>query len=496
MMKRSNIIKLAPIAALALGAGACDEGWTGLTELNENPNAPTTVAPALIFTEGTQEAASAFLGNSFNMDYGEHIAQHLAEIAYPEEDIYQYRNTEIDGQFRNAYGDFLMDFQEVIDLGRANEQPNAAAAGLIMKSWSFHNLTDIWGDLPYSMALKGDSTDRVIVPAYDPQQEIYAGLLADLASASALIDPASDPFGAQDLVYGGDMAGWQKFANSLRLRVAMRMADVDDATARAEFNAALSAAGGVFTSNADNADICYTSVTRNPWFTYYQGRPNDFRVSATLVDTLTSFSDPRLAVYVQPIESDSVDGEPVADTVYRGMPSGMLDGHGYKPAETSYPGEYFLSQTACHPLMTYGEVLFLRAEAAQRGWTTDDAAALYEQAITASMERWDIPEDEINAYLAQSRVQYTAGPWQQQIGLQKWIALYGQGLEAFAEARRLDYPVLAPGPGAVLDAIPARYPYPFSEETFNGTNLSEAKSRQGITTQESGQTARLWWDVK
>ncbi|HET7275836.1 MAG TPA: SusD/RagB family nutrient-binding outer membrane lipoprotein [Longimicrobiaceae bacterium] len=499
-MKISRLSRVASVLAFAAVVGACDEGWTDLTGLNENPNSPTDVPAPFLFTEGTQEAASDLLGNSFNLDYGEHLVQHISEISYPEEDIYVYRGNEVNGLWREAYAEYLMDFQRVIEKGRETDQPNITAAGLVMKSWVFQNLTDIWGAMPYSQAFQGDS---IVTPVYDSQQAIYTALFENLTTAAQTIDPATDPLGSQDLIYQGDMAKWQKFANSLRLRLAMRLSEVDPATAEAQFNAALAAPGGVFTSMDDNAKVCYGAVTFQPWYDYYQGRKNDYRVSATVIDTLKSLDDPRLGFFVQPIQSDSVEGEPVEGPVYRGMPSGLLDGHGYEPTETSYPGEYYLSQTGCLPIMTYAEVLFLRAEAAARGWTSGNAEQLYYDAITASMERanalavdpdFEITDAEIAAYLAQPEVAWT-GNFREQIGVQKWIALFGQGMEAFAEVRRLGYPVLTPGPGARIDELPSRFPYPYSEETFNEVNLKDALAAQGMAN-INVQTAPVWWDVE
>lgn len=494
MMKRSDLIKLAPLCALAVVAGACTEGWTDITDLNENPNAPTTARPELVLTEGMQEAFDELLGGGLNLDYGEHLVQHVSEIAYPEEDAYTYRNTEIDAQFREAYSEYLMDFERVIQLGTEAGQDNVVAVGLAMKSWTFQGLTDIWGALPYSEAFQGDPENALITPVYDTQQQIYDRLLADVTTAAGMLDASTDPFGPQDLVYQGDMALWQKFANSLHLRLAMRLSEVDPAKAQAEVNAALGASGGVFTSNADNARICYGEITRHPWFESFEGRPNDFRVAATVIDTLKAYNDPRLGVYAAPIESESVEGDSVPDPYYRGMPSGMPDGHGYSASETSKPGEeYFLSADACLPLMTFAEVTFLQAEAAARGWTGGDAAQLYADAIRASLEQWGIGGTEIDAYLAQPEVQWT-GNWREQIGLQKWLALFGQGVEAYAEVRRLNYPVLTPGPAATLEQLPARYPYPFSEETFNSQNLSAALEQQGMANR-TAQTVPVWWDA-
>jgi len=491
-MKNSILVRLAPMLALTMGAAACD----GLTDLNQDPNAPTEVPARFLLTDGQQDAADRLLGSSFNFGYGEVLVQHLAQIQYAEEDLYLYRSSDTDFLFREAYSGYLMDFHRAAELGAEEGEPNVQAAGLIMKSWAMQNLTDMWGDLPYSEAFQGIA-GGVITPKYDTQAQIYDKMLADVTTAAGLIKTGENPLGAQDLIYGGNGAKWQKFANSLRLRMAMRIADANPTKARAEFVAALAGPGGVFTDAADNAQICYTSTTRNPWFTYWQTRPGDYRVGRVLVDTMKSLSDPRLSAYAQPITAEKTYGGrtlAAGEKHFEGLPAGLA-ANDYGFTQVSQPGAALLAQTACLPVMTYEEVLFLRAEAAARGFTADNAKTMYDAAVTASMVRWGATTADAQAYLAQPRVTWNAASWRALIGLQKWLALYGQGLEAYAEVRRLDNPVLRPGPNAVLTtSIPARYPYPYSEETFNATNLQEAMTRQGITGAANEQTAKLWWD--
>jgi hypothetical protein len=491
-MKNFKLARFLPVLALAAGTAGCED----LTALNENPNAPLDVPARFVFTEGLQDAANRFLGASYNFGYGAVIAQHLAQIQYAEEDLYLYRDADLDALFREAYSGYLMDFHTVAQMGEEEKDPNVQAGGTIMRTWTMQNMTDLWGDLPYSDAFGGVASGNV-TPTYDTQEQIYDKMFADLAAASAMIDPSKDPFGAQDLVYQGDMASWRKFSNSLRLRMALRVSDVAPGKAATQAAAALAAPGGVISSADDNAQICYTSTTKNPWYDYWLARPGDYRMSATLVNTMKSLNDPRLDAYAQPIEADSTySGRPLApgEEYYEGLPNGLAE-NDYKFTEVSQPGEALLEQTACLPLMTLEEVLFLRAEAAARGLVAGNAGALYNQAITASMQRWGATSAEIAAYLAQPSVAWNPAQWRQLIGTQKWIALFGQGLEAYAEVRRLNYPVLTPGPDAELTSLPKRYPYPFSESTFNKTNLDAARARQSITTAEQAQTARLWWDT-
>jgi hypothetical protein len=351
------------------------------------------------------------------------------------------------------------------------------AVGLIMKSWTFGVMTDLWGDIPYSEALQGKAT-----PKYDPQEQIYDGILRDLKSASDMIQmTGGGNFATGDLIYGNDMAKWRKFSNSLRMRHAMRMSEVSPAKARAEFIAAHQAGG--FTSNADNAQLVYSASApnQNPIFVNFQTR-FDHVISATMVDTLKSFSDPRLAVYatVAP-EPDPAFGP------YRGMQNGLNDDHPVKLSSLSRLGTYFRQPDAPAVIMSYAEVLFLHAEAAQRGWITGNAGELYRQAIIASMTQFGLSAAAANTYLAQPRVAYNAGTGIQQIGLQKWIALFGNGPEAYSEWRRLDFPRLRPAVnGANNGRIPVRVYYPNLEQSYNRESLMAI----GIKTFDD----RVWWD--
>lgn len=463
--------------ALALAAvlGGCDEG---LTELNVNPNEPVDVGAEFLLSNAIEAAASRVHGSSLNMDLTGLWVQHYAESRYSEQDRYELTDASVETHWTNFYVGPLQDLQEVIEQGEAAERPNVVAIGTILQSWIMQVITDLWGDAGYSQALQGRSGDAVEV-AYDPQSEIYAGILADLEAASAMIQPGGVAIDDGDLLYGGDMAKWRKFANSLRLRAAMRLSEVDEATARAEFTDALAA--GVFTSNADNAVLWYVAngVDVHPIFAYQRNR-DDHAVSKTLVDTLRSLSDPRLPVYALP----NAAGQ------YRGVPNGDLNELSLD--SISRIGTYFSREDAPAVLMSYAEVLLLQAEAAERGWITASAADLYRQAITASLQDLGIAQAEIDAYLAQPRVQYQGGEaGLRQIALQKWIVLFGNGPEAYAEWRRTGYPQLTAGPDAINDGqIPVRLPYPAIESQLNAASVQAAITRQG----GAGMNDALWWD--
>lgn len=458
--------------ALAASAAACDNG---LTELNENPNQPTLVSAEYLFTNGTEAAVTRAMGAGLHMDLTALWVQHYGEMRYTEEDRYELRDPTVTTHWNGFYAGPLQDLNEVAVAGDSLNRPNVEGMGIVMRSWTFQVVTDLWGDVPYSEALRGRIPGSPTTAKYDPQQAIYMGLLGELATAQALFDPAGYRMGSADLIYGGDPAKWRKFANSLRLRMAIRLSQADANAGRTAFQAAMAA--GVFTSNADNAVLNYVDngIDVHPIFASQRSAPTH-GVSATIVDSLKSLSDPRLGIYANRNAGGNYRGE---------IPASQTD---VSLDSISRIGTFFSRANAPSYLMTYAEVLFLQAEAVQRGWITGDAAALYRAAITAHMQMLGVSAGDITNYLANARVAYNGLP---SIGLQKWIALYGNGPEAYAEWRRTGFPNLRPGPDALNEGrIPLRLPYPTIEESLNRAALQEAVSRQG----GSGLNNPVWWD--
>ena len=291
-------------------------------------------------------------------------------------------------------------------------------------------------------------------------------------------------------MYGGDMVEWRKFSNSLRLRLAMHLSNVDATTAAAQAQAAVTA--GVFTSNADNAQLMYlaSAPDQNPVYTnVHVDKRDDYGMSKTFVDSLLSWSDPRLPVFAQ-LNNDTI----VANQIYEGLPNGLNDGAGPALLYISRIGAYW-RETPAAPLalLTYSEVLFLEAEAAERGWITGNATQLYADAIRASMEQYGIPTTAIDAYLAQPRVVYATGAaGLTQIAYQKWVSLFLQGMEGWTEVRRTGVPALVPGPNAVLTKIPERLPYSDNEAVLNKANLDAAVAAQHFSS-STDLTTPLWF---
>jgi SusD/RagB-like outer membrane lipoprotein len=484
---------LSVFAALA-AITACGD----LTSINQNPNGPVDVPPPSILPSVIQGVVGGVNGvDALNIRGGGLWVQYYAEIQYRDEDKYIVRSGTSGGW--GFYNGALEDAQRMINKGQTSSAPNWSAVGRIMKSYIYSVMTDAMGDIPYSQALKGDT---VLHPTYDTQQAIYNALFTDLAQANTDIDlaPSAVGFADGDLMYGGNMARWKKFANSLRLRLAIHLSKADPTKGASEAAAAIAA--GVFTSNADNAQLMYlsTSPNRNPIYNDAQGR-DDYGMSKTFVDSLTSFADPRLPVFAQ-LNKDTI----VANRTYQGLPNGLNDGEGVPLFYISRFGAYWRS-TAAAPmhLLTYSEVLFLEAEAAERGWIPGGSAAAatyYTNAITASLQQYGIGATAIATYLGQARVGYDAGgttlaAHMNQIMYQKWVSLFMQGMEAWTEVRRTGIPSLIPGPRAVFGAgiagnIPQRLPYDDNEAVLNAANLNAAVTAQGFSAGNDIQ-AKLWF---
>lgn len=471
-MNRNHLRRGVLAASLALLSAGCDDG---LTDLNRNPNEPTDVGAEYLFTNATEAAVSRVTGSTLNLDLTGLWVQHYAETRYATEDRFELGDPTVQTHWSNFWAGPMQDFNEVIAKGQATERPNTEAMGLVMRTWNQQVITDLWGDVGYSAALGGRVPGSGNEVAYDPQQAVYAGMLSDLRRAVGLLNPNGLRMTSGDMIYRGDPAKWARFANSLRLRMAMRMSEADPATARTEFAAALAA--GVFTSNADNAVLMYVDNGTNvhPLHAYHRSAPTH-GISATLVDTLVRSADPRLPIYATPNRGGR----------YRGMANGVL---AEQPLDSlSLIGTFFRNAAAPSYLMTYAEVLFLQAEAAERGWIPGDAAALYRQAITAHMLQLGVTQGQVDTYLARPGTAYAG---LRSIGVQKWIALYGNSPEAYAEWRRTGHPNLVAGVDALNDRrIPVRLPYPASEQSLNRAELEAAKSRQGGATMNSP----VWWD--
>ncbi len=485
-MKLSIYTIIAMLAAVFMLV-SCDD----LTDLNIDPNEPTDVPAINLITEGEYQINRHLWSRAMNAEWGMLMAQHWAQNEYTEEQRYDLDGADTDVMWAEFYAGSASEAGSLINFSTARnmivEDPNLTdevranqlAIVDILMSYAYQNLTDVFGDVPYSQALSSEFPQ----PAYDSQQSIYNGILMTLSSAVGSIDEAAGvgtSFGGGELIYSGDMAKWKKFGTSLMLRAAMRIADADAGTAQTYVQQA--AGGDLITDNADNALWVFSpeASIANPLFddNVTQNR-DDFNISKELVDALNAAGDPRLNAYASPT--------PAGDIV--GLPYGLNDQDAFAlKATTSRPSDRVRQATEPAVMIDAAEVHFLLAEAVQRGMITGDAAQLYADGIAQSMNYWGISDQAaIDDYVSANA--YDGSNWKASLGLQKWFAFYMNGLQAWAEHRRLDEPQLLPAPAGLINSIPVKLPYPVDEQATNGANLN------AVTSNPDDLTARMWWDV-
>ena len=472
-------------------------GCTGdFEEINTNRNNPISTQPNLILPAVQRDMMNMLVGETWSI--GNTVMQHTAKNQFVNEDRYLWG--EINSIWNSVY-DNMRDVNNILIQAEQNNLPNYKGVALILKSWMFSLATDAYGDIPYTEALSGKG--GIFFPKYDTQESIYNGILSDLEEANVLLTGALPVSG--DLIYGGDVSSWRKLANSLRIRYLMRISDRRDVSADLSAIVNNPADFPVFTSNDDHAVYTYQAESPNqfPLFTYRIGSFNEFRASKTLTDKLKATDDPRLYIFVRP--TPATEATPTtADDQYVGIPNGMADVEALTynggPEFQSRIGPLFFEQAntplgiqvAKGVIMTYAELQFLLAEAAERSFISGNAATYYMNGINASFDFYGITPEP--SYFAQAEVAYTGSEEEllEKIGTQKWISLFFQGLEAWFDWKRTGYPSLTPAvDNQNDDKIPVRFIYPIIEQSLNADNRADAVARQGADDLNS----RVWWDV-
>lgn len=462
-------------AGLLFMATSCDD----FGDMNVSPNSPANPNTASILTSALRSVG----GVVTNITPALYVQQ-FGDVTYIEES--RYKTVQFD--YAGMYTGPLNNLNYIIKLNTdAATKSTAAANGSnanqiatarILKAYFYQTLTDRWGDIPYSQALKGAEG---FSPSFDSQQAIYSDLFKEWKEAQAQFDAGKTVVG--DILLSGNVAKWKKFANSLRAIAALRLSKIDPAKGKAEFAAAI--ADGVITSNADNVSFKYLNDANyeHPLYNnYITSNRKDFAVSSTFVDYLSKINDPRLTA----MADKNING------VYRGVPYGVFPPT-WKAQDVSLAATSMRQQNSAANVITYAQVLLAQAEAAQLGWTTGNAKSLYEAAIKASMEQWGVySASAYDNYLKGADVAFNNAKAIEQIGTQRWIALFYQGVEAWAEWRRTGFPKLTPAAKPLNGGteIPRRLAYPTHEVTLNKINYDAAVSKQG----KDDQYTRVWWD--
>ncbi|MEM8967759.1 MAG: SusD/RagB family nutrient-binding outer membrane lipoprotein [Bacteroidota bacterium] len=483
------LIKTWMFAGILIVAGACTDDFE---ELNSNPNKPTTVDPQYLLPQAIQTSIDNYWGNKtrnerLNFDHAMSWAGYLTRNIYENEgDNYNVQPSVNITNWEVFYTDGLINFQKVIEFSDAdseNPNPNFEGVGLGMQAWVCSIITDVWGAVPYNEALSGTAEEPIFSPAYEAQEAVYAGIIEQLKVANEKLNP-DGPSIAGDIMFNGDIMMWKKFINSTRFKLLNRQAHIVGSSS-AEMQAMLAdpATYPMMESNDEIAKLVYGALpTNNPWndILVQQGR-TDWNINSILVEKLQSLNDPRLEVYATP--GNLAEGE------FSGHPSGL-------PAAvaTNFLGfsatinqDVFAQLNSPAVLMSYAELKFVMAEAALEGDIAGDAQALFEEGIAAAFDQYGLMVPD--GYIAQ-----LGAVSKENIMTQKWLALFGQGIEAWTELRRTGFPVMpAADPQAQFEndgVLPTRLQYPNTEYSLNGANVESAL---GLLGGADNMKTPLWW---
>lgn len=500
------------VLMLAFGIiAACDNGFD---ELNTSKTAALNIDPAYQLNNITLNINGGGFAGGSQLIYDLGAVQ---QIISPNSGVLtganfnQVNRDAAQTLWQAYYRNCVRSAVEVFDKTSGDpERSNLFNMARILHSYVFMVITDEYGDIPYTEAGKG-YIDLNFFPAYNSQEEIYSSLISELTAASAALD-AAKRIETADVLYGGDVVKWKKFANSLLLRIGMRLSKVDPG--QAEQIVSGLPLDMLILSNADNAVIRHDANYQNGMGVTLNGTEGaNFYLAAPFVDHLKNTDDPRLAsIAVRykgatsgPKQLPEVATTDPAEQV--GMPMGNDNSTiGAVATGLGLASFYDFSQvdrrrmmklTAPYFMVTAAETQLLLAEARHRGWiTTGDAAAYFEAGIRLNMEQMAlfdansaVSADAINTYVA-------ANPFDidnalEQINTQYWIAAFPNGPEVFANYRRSGYPALVsnPYPGKEVDFI-RRLTYPVSEGSVNEANLQTAIDRMGPDELDT----RVWWD--
>ena len=418
--------------------------------------------------------------------------------------------------YASSYTKVLPLWSSVKEEAEKSNFPEAFALAQILKISAWHKATDMFGPIPYKETGKG----LLRVP-YDSQEEVYQAFFDDLSAAISVLQTKLAQGGKllpkSDAVYAGDVNKWIKYANSLMLRLAMRIRYADPAKAKLYAEQAVNQASGVMTSKDDEAKMAQGAglIFINNIETC-ANQYNETRMGSSMYSYLVGYEDPRLMAYFKTSESVYAQPIPFAGGKYQCLPTGYGGKESYFK-DFSLPN---IEKTTPTYWMRASEVYFLRAEGALLGWSMGDTAEnLYTKGVETSFEENNIPVSQVNSYLTSGKqpvkayYNYIDAPtditaeWQgtneeklQKIITQKWIALYPNGQEAWSEWRRTGYPILhevwqnkSGGVISTEDGV-RRIPYPESKLTGEDKTYL-ARALQLLGGPNTGAT-KVWWDKK
>jgi hypothetical protein len=453
-----------------------------IDELNREIKKSAIVPAGTLFNNAVKTLSDGMASANVNVNIFRHVVKHWSQATNQEEAQYDFNTRAINAAWwARMNRDILNDLRDAKRIVTADAnlsegvRTNQLAMLDIIEVYAWAVLVNSFGNIPYNEAL--DKT--IFFPAYDDAKTVYADILKKLADDISRLNTGNNGFAAtQDFLYSGNVSQWIKFANTLYMRLAIVIADVDDATAKTAIEYASPKA---ISSAADNAIFKYLSSPPNNNPLYDQIRSSgrsDFIAAKDLMDVLNSMSDPRKTQFFGTNNAGQYVGSVVGEVV--------------SFASISKPATKISAPDAVNIMADYVETEFIRAEAVERGYAVGGTAEdHYKNAVRASIIWWGGTSVDADTYLARNDVAYTTavGGWKQKIGFQKWIALYNRPYEEWVELRRLDYPQM-PAPTGAKSGFPNRLSYPGIEQQLNGINYTKAANDMGGDKVET----RLFWD--
>ncbi len=513
-MKKLKYISL----LLLLFAVGCTNDFE---KINTNPNSPDEVTNVGLLLPNVIRSS---VNRNYVASYDRGgIAANLLASDYAS-NFSNWARSDASGYFLWSNYDYIRDLNEVIQLSEAQNLKNYKGIALVLRAWMFQNLTDIYGPIPFREAASAKLTG-ISTPKYESQEAVYAGLLADLEEANGLLGTGTESV-TGDILYAGNLVNWKKFANGLRLRLLLRQSKRVDPTAAMKKIVDDPAGNPLFTSNADQASLKYIAdinANESPFYRSGNGGTST-KVTKQLVNYLTEMKDKRLYVYALPTPASSeIDASGNRPDPSKFVYAGDLNGIGMFPnvnlsspsgmlwMSIQYSPDLANSKAGEGVLLNYSEVQFTLAEAAEKGYISGGTAAAEKYYLNAIKDQFTylssrIPANYATSYLKltpasitaddsyfkQDAVAYTGTTAKklEKIAIQKWIALYLVGYEAWSEWRRTGIPNIPVGPVGP-GYVPRRMFYPADELRIN-----EANYQQGLTLLGGADDLKthVWWD--
>ena len=450
-------------------------------DVNDNPNVATVADPRFLFV--SEEVG---LSNNRTMEIWVPVGLSAQVFASGGqngwgigEDQYDISIFSTGNTWRELYTNVIKNSNLAIEAAKVADpvNKNAIAQHEILQAYAFWELTSLWGDVPFTEAVKVDISE----PKFDSQDVVLQGILDLLDEAIGYIDLASSlKIVDQDLYFSGDMVKWSRFANALKLRVLFMMVD-SDASKSTEIAALINADKGL-KSNADNVLFPYYNQAGNYnpqyniFYTYNGGVNNWFFAINHTLNLMKDGSDPRIPVYFNP----GPDSDPDVFT-------SVSTTQNADETKDAVIGSFFLQPDSPDPLMTYSEYLLLEAEAHARGFVGSmaDADTKLRAAITANMQFMKVSASDIAGYLSgvPDLESVTATEAKTIIAQQQWVDLFNRPLEAWTQWRRTEIPAMTLPPGALAGGLIRRWPYPPREVSANSK-----------TPEQQSLDVKMWFD--